>query len=183
MIALKIALSFTNKNTVTITPGCIQASCQGVVIAVTQEHNIPPGQYTYRGCSLQPCEGVPAQDPLVQGPNVKYLGQIPSAPAWRVRVSFAELTGQVFNTRCLRTLSILSVLHKGQLVTVAQDQEIIFFTLQNIIISVTSPVPITKVLVVGLPVRQHYALKELALTRGISVNKIILTAIEKAVTL
>lgn len=176
--ALRVVLSITRTNNVIITPGCFAASCKNAVITVTQGHNIPAGQYICKDYFLDPCEVQPTQTMPIQSSDARYLGQVPSAPAWQMQMALADLSGQIFSTSYLKALFIL---YKGQSVTVIRDHEIIFFTLQNITLALTLSVPTTRVLLSGLPVTQHQALKALASKHSTSVNQIILATIKKGI--
>ena len=65
---------------------------------------------------------------------------------------------------------------------ISQDTARMYLTLQNITLIVAIYVPATKVLVSGLPVKQHKILKKLAFKQGTSVNKLILAAIKESIT-
>ena len=176
--ALKVALSIARADNIEIRPGHISASCRGAAISVTHEHNIPTDRYTCRDYFLEPYDFIPARPLAVLCPDAEYLGQVPAAPAWQMQMSLAELSGHVLSTRHLKALSVL---YKGQPVTVRRGQNAIFLTLQNITLIVFPRIPTTRVLISGMPLTLHQALKELAVTRKTSVNKVILAAINKEV--
>ena len=175
-LALKVCLAITHK--IVIEPGSVSARCRDAVLIVEQDHGIPAGRYTCRDYFLEPYAFTPARPELVPEQETEYVGQVPAAPAWQMQMALAELSGYVFSTRHLRALSVL---YKGQPVTVRRGQAVLFLTIQNITLIVFPRVPTTRVLISGLPVTMHQALKGLADSRNTSVNKIILAAINREV--
>jgi len=171
-MALRIALSINRTKRVDIAPGRISASCRDATVVIAQGHNIPAGQYVCKDFFLDPVGRSPSP---ASAPDATHLGQVPSAPAWQMQMAIAELTGHVLSTRYLRALSIV---YKGRPVTVSGDPTHMYLTLENITLTVALPVHTTKVLVSGVPVGRHQALKELARKQGTSMNKLILAAIK-----
>ncbi|MCD6162598.1 MAG: hypothetical protein J7K40_09330 [candidate division Zixibacteria bacterium] len=176
--ALKVALSITSKKVVEITPGCVMVRCQSAAVTVKYEHNIPSGRFTYKDYFLSPCEVDRPWPEVIPGPDVGYIGHVPAGPAWQMQMAIAELTGHVLSTGHLKAVSIL---YKGQDVTVACDRNVMFLNIENITLVTTIRGPVTRVLISGMPVELHQALKGVASERGTSVNKLILEAIKKEV--
>ena len=176
--ALRIALSITRTKRVVVTPGSIRAACRGANVEVTWEHNIPPGQYVCKDFFLTPCDLGEHVVDVVLDPGATYIGQVPSAPAWQMQMEIAELSGHILSMRYLKALSIV---YKGRPVTIFSNEKNIFLTLENIVLTIALYVQSTKVLVSGLPVTQHQALRKMANDQGTSVNKIILAAIKESI--
>lgn len=171
-MAIKVCLAIADK--IVVEPGVISASCGSDVITVAQNHTIPTGKYTCRDYFLKPCDFLPAR-PIVN-PDAEYLGQVPSAPPAQMQIDLAKLTDQVLNVSRLKALSVL---YKGQPVTVIRAGGTITLTLHNITLTIVPRVSTTKVSLIGLPVTQHQELKDIAKDHQTSVNKIILSAISK----
>jgi len=178
--ALRVALSITRKKIIDVTSGKITARGPNVCVCVACEHVIPVDRYTCRDYFLTVHEGLPV--PLrksTPGPDAKTVGTITAAAPFVMQMELTELTGHVYTSQKLRPLSML---YKGQPITVTVDRDATFFTVRNITLVVTRQTPVTNVLITGLPVVLHQALKELAGASGTSVNKIILRAIKKELT-